>query len=60
MPPCRAIEGNGSQPLTGELGLEAEKLAARHRLASPEALQIAVALRLGLAEFYTPANPGSR
>ena len=48
----------GSQPLSQELGLEAEKLAARHGLAGPDALQIAAAIRLGVEEFYTSEKPG--
>jgi hypothetical protein len=48
----------GSQPLSQELGLEAEKLAARHGLAGPDALQIAAAIRQGVEEFYTSEKPG--
>jgi len=48
----------GSQPLTHELGLEAEKLAARHGLAGPDALQLAAAIRQGVEEFYTSEKPG--
>lgn len=48
----------GSQPLSQELGVEAEKLAARHGLAGPDALQIAAALRQGVEEFYTSEKPG--
>jgi predicted nucleic acid-binding protein len=48
----------GSQPLSHELGLEAEKLAARHGLAGPDALQLAAAIRQGVEEFYTSENPG--
>jgi predicted nucleic acid-binding protein len=48
----------GSQPLSQELGLEAEKLAARHGLAGPDALQIAAAIRQGVDEFYTSEKPG--
>lgn len=43
----------GIQPLSQELGWEAEKLAARHGLAGPDALQIAAAIRQGVDEFYT-------
>jgi predicted nucleic acid-binding protein len=45
---CAACE-----PLSEELGLEAEKLAARYGLAGPDALQIAAAIRQGVDEFYT-------
>ena len=48
----------GSQPLSQELGLEAEKLAARHGLAGPDALQIAAAIRQSVDEFYTSEKPG--
>jgi hypothetical protein len=48
----------GSQPLSQELGLEAEKLAARHGLAGPDALQLAAAIRQGAEEFYTSERPG--
>ncbi len=48
----------GSQSLSQELGLEAEKLAARHGLAGPDALQIAAAIRQGAEEFYTSEKPG--
>ena len=48
----------GSQPLNQELGWEAEKLASRHGLAGPDALQIAAAIRQGVEEFYTSEKPG--
>ena len=48
----------GSQPLSQELGLEAEKLAARHGLAGPDALQLAAAIRQRVEEFYTSEKPG--
>jgi len=48
----------GSQPLSQELGFAAEKLAARHGLAGPDALQIAAAIRQGVEEFYTSEKPG--
>jgi predicted nucleic acid-binding protein len=48
----------GSQPLSQELGLEAERLAVRHGLAGPDALQIAAAIRQGVEEFYTSEKPG--
>jgi predicted nucleic acid-binding protein len=48
----------GSQPLSQELGLEAEKLAVRHGLAGPDALQITAAIRQGVEEFYTSEKPG--
>jgi predicted nucleic acid-binding protein len=43
----------GSQPLGQE-----EKLAVRHGLAGPDALQIAAAIRQGVEEFYTSEKPG--
>ena len=48
----------GSQPLNQELGVEAEKLASRHGLAGPDALQIAAAIRQEVEEFYTSEKPG--
>lgn len=48
----------GSQPLSEDLGLEAEKLAVRHGLAGPDALQLAAAIRQGVEEFYTSEKPG--
>jgi hypothetical protein len=48
----------GSQPLSQELGLEAERLAIRHGMAGPDALQIAAAIRQGVEEFYTSEKPG--
>ena len=39
--------------LSQELGFEAERLATRHGLAGPDALQIAAAVRQGVEEFYT-------
>jgi len=48
----------GCEPLNEGLGLEAEKLAARHGLAGPDALQIAAAIRQGAEEFYTSEKPG--
>jgi hypothetical protein len=48
----------GSQPLTRELGIEAEKLASRHGLAGPDALQLAAAIGQGVEEFYTSEKPG--
>ncbi|HXA44391.1 MAG TPA: PIN domain-containing protein [Candidatus Angelobacter sp.] len=47
-----------SEPLSAALGAEAEKLAARHGLAGPDALQIAAAIRQGVEEFYTSEKPG--
>jgi hypothetical protein len=46
------------EPLSEELGNEAEALAARYGLAGPDALQIAAAIRLGVEEFYTSEKPG--
>jgi hypothetical protein len=49
---------SGIQPLSRELGLEAEQLAVRHGLAGPDALQIAAAISQGVEEFYTSEKPG--
>lgn len=46
------------EPLSAELGNEAETLAARYGLAGPDALQIAAAIRQRAAEFYTSEKPG--
>ena len=46
------------EPLSEELGHEAEKLAARYGLAGPDALQIAAAIRQGVEEFVTSEKPG--
>ena len=46
-------EAEAIEPLSAELGREAEKLAARYGLSGPDALQIAAALRHGVREFYT-------
>lgn len=45
------------EPLSLELGKEAEALAERYGLAGPDALQIAAALRHGVEEFYTTEKP---
>lgn len=50
---CAACE-----PLTQELGVEAEKLATRYGLAGPDALQLCAAIRQGAQEFYTSEKPG--
>jgi predicted nucleic acid-binding protein len=47
-----------TEPLSAELGREAEALAARHGLAGPDALQIAAAIRQGVEEFFTSEKPG--
>ena len=41
------------EPLSAELGREAEKLGARYGLSGPDALQIAAAIRHDVQEFYT-------
>ena len=46
------------EPLSEELGKQAEKLAAHYGLAGPDALQIAAAIRQGVAEFVTSEKPG--
>jgi predicted nucleic acid-binding protein len=45
------------EPLSVELGREAEALAAKYGLAGPDSLQIAAALRHGAGEFYTTEKP---
>ena len=47
-----------TEPLSKELGVEAEKLATRYGLAGPDSLQLAAALRHSVAEFYTSERPG--
>jgi hypothetical protein len=47
-----------TEPLSKELGVEAENLATRYGLAGPDSLQLAAALRRGVAEFYTSERPG--
>ncbi|HZR19316.1 MAG TPA: PIN domain-containing protein [Verrucomicrobiae bacterium] len=46
------------EPLSRELGLEAETLAAHYGLAGPDALQLCAAIRQGVQEFYTSEKPG--
>lgn len=46
------------EPLSEELGKEAEYLAARYGLAGADALQIAAAIRQGVTEFITSEKPG--
>jgi predicted nucleic acid-binding protein len=46
------------EPLSEELGTEAEKLALRYGLAGPDALQVAAAIRQGVEQFYTSEKPG--
>lgn len=46
------------EPLSEELGREAESLAARYGLAGADALQIAAAIRQSAVEFYTSERPG--
>jgi len=47
-----------AEPLSKELGVEAEKLATRYGLAGPDSLQLAAAIRNSVAEFYTSERPG--
>jgi predicted nucleic acid-binding protein len=47
-----------SEPLSVELGNEAEALAARYGLSAADALQIAAAIRMDVEEFYTSEKPG--
>lgn len=48
----------GCEPLSEDLGIEADEMAARYGLAGPDALQIAAAIRQGAVEFYTSEKPG--
>jgi predicted nucleic acid-binding protein len=50
-------EAEAIEPLSAELGREAEKLGARYGLSGPDALQIAAALRHGVREFFTTEKP---
>jgi len=50
-------EAEAIEPLSAELGREAEALAARYGLSGPDALQFAAALRHGVQEFYTSEKP---
>jgi predicted nucleic acid-binding protein len=50
-------EAETVEPLSAELGREAEKLAARYGLSGPDALQIAAAIRHDVREFYTTEKP---
>ena len=46
-------EAAACEPLSVELGREAEVLAARYGLSGADALHIAAAIRQGVVEFYT-------
>jgi predicted nucleic acid-binding protein len=48
----------GCEPLSRELGTEAEALAGRYGLAGPDALQLSAAIRQGVEEFCTSERPG--
>ena len=48
----------GCDPLSRDLGLEAEALAVRYGLAGPDALQLSAAIRQDVQEFYTSEKPG--
>jgi hypothetical protein len=48
----------GCEPLSYELGIEAEALAVRYGVAVPDALQLSAAIRQGVEEFYTSEKPG--
>jgi predicted nucleic acid-binding protein len=50
-------EAAACEPLSEELGREAEALAARYGLSGADALQIAAAIRHGVQEFYTSERP---
>lgn len=51
-------EAVSCEPLSTELGEDAERLAARYGLSGADALQVAAALRQGAEEFYTSEKPG--
>jgi predicted nucleic acid-binding protein len=50
-------EATACEPLSEELGREAEALATRYGLSGADALQIAAAIRHGVQEFYTSERP---
>lgn len=47
----------GVEPLSRQLGEEAEKLACKHGLAAVDALHLAAALRQNVQEFITTEKP---
>ena len=49
-----------SEPLSKELGVDAEALATHYGLAGPDSLQLAAALRHRVEEFYTSERPCQR
>lgn len=51
-------EAVGCEPLSEELGREAEKVAGRYGLSGADALQVAAAIRQPAQEFYTSERPG--
>ncbi len=48
----------GSEPLSAELGLQAQQLAERYGLSGLDALHVAAAIRLGAKELFTSEKPG--
>jgi predicted nucleic acid-binding protein len=48
----------GEEPLSVELGEEAEKLARQYGIAAVDALHLAAAIRQGADEFVTAEKPG--
>lgn len=51
-------DAEACEPLSQELGDEAENLALKYGLSGADALQIAAAIRLGAEEFLTSEKPG--
>jgi predicted nucleic acid-binding protein len=51
-------EAVACEPLSVELGREAEGLAARYGLSGADALHLAAAIRQGAEEFYSSERPG--
>ena len=51
-------EAAGCEPLSEELGREAERVGACYGLSGADALQVAAAIRQGAQEFYTTEKPG--
>jgi len=48
----------GEEPLSRELGIQAEELACQHGIAALDALHVAAAIRQGATEFITAEKPG--
>ena len=53
---CRSVKGE--EPLSPELGQQADELARKHGIATVDALHLAAAIRQRAAEFITSEKPG--